>query len=314
MKQGLALCLSIALAAAPAVAASAAERAADPPLVVNGDVSLTTADFQAYLEKVPENLRTEFSASMERVSKTVESLWLQRMVARKARAEGLVDDPVVAERLRQAQEQVLFEAYLRKVEKELKYPDLLPRAREIYASDKERFTVPGRVHVQHILVDTKCRSRDEALKRAKEIRSEVLASKEDFTLIAHRVSDDPTRDKNGGDLGLVAPTLFEEPFRKAIAKLEKPGEVSEPVETRYGFHIVRFVKREPGRVKPFEEVKDEIVQAEKQKILDAARARVVEAVRADPGNRLHIDNLEAVVEKARREMAAAPASAETQTR
>ena len=272
---------------------------ADPPLVENGGLSLSTTDFEAYLQNVPDKLRPDFRSDVERVKKTVDGLWVQRMVAERARAGGLANDPIVAARLRQAQEAVLVDAYMRQVEKDMKYPDLLPRAREVYRAHPDDYKVVGKVHVQHILIDVKCRNREEALKRAREVRNDVVAGKEDFKAIAKRVSDDPSKEKNSGDLGPMQPSAFDEQFRNAIAKLTKPGEVSEPIETRFGFHIVKLVKREPDRVKPFEEVKEEIIAAEKQKLVDEVRTNAVIAARSDPKNHLHLENVEALADKAR---------------
>jgi len=288
-----------AILAAIAVSGSAwgAQPPADPPLVVNGDLALTANDFEAYLEKVPAKLRTDFRADLERVRKTVDGLWVQRMVAQRARAAGLAGDPLIAARLAQAQETVLVEAYMLQIEKDMKFPDLVPRAREVYKANPDNFKVPGRIHVQHILVDVKCRNRDEAVKRAKEIHAEVTSGKEDFTAYAKRFSDDPSKDKNGGDLGFMQQSVFDEQFRTAVAKMAKPGEVSEPIETRFGFHVVRLVKREPDRVKSFDEVKDEIIALEKQKLVDEARTQVVQQVRADPKTYLHLENVESLADK-----------------
>ena len=294
MTKGLA-----AVLAAIVISGSAwgAQPQADPPLVVNGDVALTANDFEAYLEKVPAKLRTDFRADLERVRKTVDGLWVQRMVAQRARAAGLANDPLVAARIAQAQETVLVEAYMLQIEKDMKFPDLVPRAREVYRATQDNFKVPGRIHVQHILVDVKCRNRDDAVKRAKEIHAEVTSGKEEFTAYAKRFSDDPSKEKNGGDLGLMQQSAFDEQFRTAVAKMAKPGEVSEPIETRFGFHIVRLVKREPDRVKSFDEVKDDLIALEKQKMVDEARTQVVLAVRADPKTYLHLENVESLATK-----------------
>ena len=150
-----------------------AEPAANAPLVVNGDVSLTRTDFEAYMDRVPEKLRADFRADAERVKKTVDGLWVQRMVAERARKSGLANDPIIASRMRQAQDAVLVEALMLQVEKDMKYPDLLPRAREIYQTRRADFKAEGRVHLEHILVDMKCRTHDAALKRAQEIRAEI---------------------------------------------------------------------------------------------------------------------------------------------
>jgi parvulin-like peptidyl-prolyl isomerase len=293
-------CLALFLACAVAVPVLSEERRGDAPLVVNGATSLTTTDFQAYLEKVPEQIRGDFAANVERVKKTVDGLWVQRRVAQRARADGLDKDPIIAARLQQAQEAVLVEAYLINLEKRMKYPDLLPRAREVYAAQKDKFKDPGRVHVQHILVDMKCRKRDEAVKRAEQLRTQILNGKEEFTAVARRESDDPAKDKNGGDLGLMAlKDIPNETFRKQVEQLAKPGDISAPFETNFGMHIVRLVKREPEKQRSFEEVKDEIIAAEKQKMLDDARTQVLLAVRNDPNNHLHLENVEALAQASR---------------
>lgn len=266
---------------------------ADPPLVVNGDVVLSTTDFEAYMERVPPNLRAEFRADAERVKKTVDGLWVQRMVAERARKAGLAADPIIASKLRQAQDAVLVEALMIQIEKDMKYPDMAARAREIYQARKDDFKIEGKVHVEHILVDMKCRTHDAALKRAQEIREEIVSGRQDFKKYAKQVSDDPSRDKNSGDLGPMLPKDFDEQFRKGIATL-KPGEVSQPFETRFGFHVVRLVKRDADRRKTFEEAREEIVANEKRKLLDEARAQVVAAVRGDPNNFLHLENVEAL--------------------
>jgi len=273
-----------------------AEPPACQPLVVNGDLSLCRIDFEAYVDRVPANLREEFRADADRVKKTVDGLWVQRVVGERARKSGLAQDPIVASKLRQAQDAVLVDAYMQQVEKDMKYPDLLPRAREIYQTRRNEFKTEGKVHVEHILVDMKCRTHDAALKRAREIREEIVSGRKQFKEYAKEVSDDPSRDKNSGDLGPMLPKDFDEQFRKAIAIL-KPGDVSEPFETRFGFHVVHLVKREPDRQRTFEEVRDEIIAAEKKKLLDEARAQVVAAVRTDPNNFLHLENVEALTNR-----------------
>jgi peptidyl-prolyl cis-trans isomerase C len=293
MKRGSALLAAVIAFAVPT--AIGAERQPDLPLVVNGDVSLTTVDFEAYLQKVPENVREDFRRSPQRVKPTVDGLWIQRMIGSKARAAGLADDPVIAARLRQAADQILADAYLQQEDKKLKIPDLSPRAQEIYKTRPEEFKVPEQVRVQHILVATSCRGHDEAVQRAKEIHARVAnADEAAFLAEVEKSSDDMSKEKNKGDLGMAAVTSFEAPFAQAVAKMKKPGEISAPVETKYGMHIIRFVSRQPERIKPFAEVKDALIAGERQKIIDAERTRQVNLVRDDPKTHLYLENVEAL--------------------
>jgi hypothetical protein len=292
MAQYLALVAAVAMIGM----AAGAERPANPPLVVNGDLSLTTADFEAYLEKVPEKLRPDFRANLERVNPTVDGLWVYRMMAKKAREAGLADDPLVAARAAQASDAVLAEAYMKQAEKKIVIPDLTARARELYAVKQAEFTLPEQVHVQHILVATNdCRNDEQALARAKEIRARLEgADAKAFLSEAQKSSDDPSRKTNKGDLGMVAVTTLEAPFVAAVSKLKTAGEISAPFETRYGYHIVRFVARQPARVQTFDEVKEPLIAAERQKLLEAARAKEVSAMRNDPGTHVYVENVEAL--------------------
>jgi len=297
-QQGSALLAAVIAFGSPA--AFSTERQPNPPLVVNGEVSLTTLDFDAYVQKVPEALRADFRSNPQRVKPTVDGLWIQRMLAHKARSSGLADDPILASRLRQAQDALLAEAYLQKADATLKIPDLTKRAEELYKVQLDEFKIPENVHVQHILVATNCRGRDEALQRAKEIHARVAkAGEEEFLAEAEKSSDDPSKNRNRGDLGFAPVNALDKSFVAAVAKMKARGEVSEPVESSFGFHIIRFVGRQPERVKPFAEVKDDLIAAERQKLIDKMRNDEMNLVRNDPKTHLYIENVEALTQRGR---------------
>src|SRR5258706_14433657 len=81
-KQCLAASIAFAIGAAGAAEAS---RPGDKPLVVNGDLSLTTLDFDAYMERVPPQLRDEFRAEDSKINPTVDALWVRRVLAARGR-------------------------------------------------------------------------------------------------------------------------------------------------------------------------------------------------------------------------------------
>jgi len=104
------------LAAGVSFAAVAADPSPDTVLVKRGDVTVTVADFNAAMSRVPEAERFEFRASMERLKKMVDGLYIARMLARDARAEGLDKDPQIHDRIALQEEQLLAAAYLEKFE------------------------------------------------------------------------------------------------------------------------------------------------------------------------------------------------------
>ncbi len=291
MRNGLtALAAALALGGGPAFADSAP--AADPPLVVNGDVRLSTSDFIAYTNIIPDDNRMEFLTSFDKISKTVDGLWVRRMLAEKARRAGLADDPEVLARIRQAADSILADRYMeREVVPKIVMPNLEKRALEIYKASPERFTVGETVSVQHILVGLRGRTREMAAERAREAYREATAGSKDFLAVAKLYSDDPDLERNGGSLGYRPPGSFTLTAWTQLEKM-KAGEVGEPLETERGFQIFRLVDRKPGKMRPFEEVKDKIIATEAQKIVNAKREEAIDAVRSDSNNAVHRENIE----------------------
>jgi parvulin-like peptidyl-prolyl isomerase len=97
---------------------------------------------------------------------------------------------------------------------------------------------------------------------------------------------------------MVPVSTLDPAFVAGVVKL-KPGEVSEPIETRFGYHIARLVAHQPVQPKTFDKVKDGIIAAERQKLVDAMRTREINAVRNDPANHLYQENLDAINRSAR---------------
>jgi peptidyl-prolyl cis-trans isomerase C len=289
MKHSSMRCLAALTAFAVSVAGAAeAVRPGDKPLVVNGDLALTTLDFDAYMERVPAARRDEFRAEFEKINPTIDGLWIRRVLAARAKAAGMDKDPIVAARIRQAQEDILAQVYLTDVANKTKFPNLDARAREVYKANLKEFTKPELISGLHILVTAKQRTHEEAKARAQQVYERARAG-EDFKKLADEMTDSaPTRDITDQPL-----SVFEKPLPDILAKL-KPNEVMAPVETRYGFHIIKLTGRVPARVMPFEEVKDDIIEVEKQKITDDARTAAAEAARADPNTTLYVENVRAL--------------------
>jgi parvulin-like peptidyl-prolyl isomerase len=96
-------------------------------------------------------------------------------------------------------------------------------------------------------------SEEEALAKAKEIRDKLVAGA-DFAQVAGAVSDDTGSAARGGELGFFGPGQMVAPFEQAAWAL-KPGEISQPVKSDFGFHIIQLLEQ---RIRPFEEVKEEV--------------------------------------------------------
>lgn len=108
------------------------------------------------------------------------------------------------------------------------------------------------VQVQHILVDTQAEAQD--------VYAQVSApgaTEQTFTNLAKEVSIDPSAAENGGSLGSATVSQYVEPFATAAVALQ-PGEISEPVQTEFGWHVIRMVDKQ---VQSFDEVKASLIDS-----------------------------------------------------
>lgn len=285
--------LALPLLAAVAGIALAAPLAPDTPLIEDNGIKVTALDFEAALTRVPEDKREEVRISMERIGTLLDGAYVARQIASRARAAGLDKDPVVQKRLEQAQDAVLTDVFFAELDRTAKFPDLEPRARELYLADIDKFKAENEIYVQHILVGLVGRTKEQALERAKQLRAELDTGKEDFLAMAKRVSDDPDKRRNGGDLGWFSVRTLEAPIVEAAAKMQK-GEVSQPVETTHGYHIVKFIDRRGGQTTPFEAVKRKIIAAERDRLLRERRDAVIKEIRDSKTVVVYRANMEAL--------------------
>jgi len=137
----------------------------------------------------------------------------------------------------------------------------------LYDADSNEFSTPEERRASHILVSFGA-DKAEALKKAQQLKSQ-LDAKADFAQLAREQSDDPGSKSEGGDLGWVRRGLMTPKFEDSLFSLTQ-GAVSEPVETEFGWHLIRLDEVKSAVTKPFE---DAGVQSE---LLTRYRKRDVE--------------------------------------
>ncbi len=144
-------------------------------------------------------------------------------------------------------------------------------AKKIHISDEEikayytdnlaKFEMPEQVRARHILVRVVLgageKDKAEALTKTKEIQKK-LNKGGDFAALAGEVSGCPSRSK-GGDLGYFTRKLMVKPFSDTAFAM-KVGDVSDIVETRFGYHLIKVIDKKPAGRRPFKEVKEDLQQ------------------------------------------------------
>ena len=157
--------------------------------------------------------------------------------------------------------------------------------RRRYEAARQRYLTPEARQASHILIEVSDeRDAAEARQLAEEMYQR-LADGESFAELAEQYSDDPGSAAQGGELGWIEPEDMVSAFEDALYALESSGEVSEPVETRFGWHLIRLEDIRPPEGMSFEEAREEILdeylERQREDLYLELSERMVDLVFAD---------------------------------
>jgi peptidyl-prolyl cis-trans isomerase C len=218
-------------------AAEPAERIA----TVNGK-ALSKSEFDLYVANVARQSGREVNE--EQKGQLLDQFISMHLAAEAAEKAGVPKDPKVGDQLALARKNVLVDASLQKhleanpvTDAELK-PEY----------DAQVAAMPREYHARHILVDDKA---------VADSITKDLKGGADFSKLAEQKSKDSS-SKSGGDLGWFTLDTMVKPFADAVTKLQ-PGQLTdEPVQSQFGWHVIKLEESRASAPPPFEEVKDRV--------------------------------------------------------
>jgi peptidyl-prolyl cis-trans isomerase C len=231
--------VGFALLAGPAFAqADKVVAKVDGIAITERDIQLASEDLGERLAQLPE----------ERKRDEVINYLVDLKLGAKAAADAkIADTPDFAARLAYYREKVLLDEYLTR---EGKKAVTAEAAKKLYDETTKAMAPEEEAHARHILVE------DEA--QAKTV-VERLKKGEDFAKVASELSKDPGSGKEGGDLGWFTKDRMVPEFAEAAFKLKK-GEVSQPVKSQFGWHVIRLEDKRTKPLPDFAAVKPQIDQ------------------------------------------------------
>lgn len=153
--------------------------------------------------------------------------------------------------------------------------------KEFYDSNPDYFKRPAQVHARHILftVEEGAGAEAEAAAKAKaEAALKRARAGEDFAELAKELSEGPSAPR-GGDLGFFSQDQMVEPFGEVAFSLE-PGQISDLVKTRFGYHIIKVEEKRPAGVVSLDEARPRIEQVLAQQQVAGELEKMVEGLRA----------------------------------
>jgi len=235
---------------------------------IDGD-PITEQDLDIAYDEFQDQL-SRFSLDQRR-NVTIDLLIHIRLLAKAAVAAGVDKEPAIVEKLRLARERALYNEYLNRLfDKEVTEA----AAHKLFDEQQATAAKTLQYHVRHILVPTEA--------EAKDVIAQLNAGG-DFAKIAADKSIDTGSAANGGDLGFISKGDTVQPFETAAFALEPGKYTKTPVESQFGFHVIKLEETRDAPPRTFEDaagdLQDELAQNAFQKAIDdlSAKSKIVRA-------------------------------------
>ena len=212
---------------------------------VNGR-SITEADLRLAEAEIGNDLGSMPADQRRRV--LVEYLIGNHLFAEAAETEKLGSGAAFDERMKYWQRRALRDAYF---DRSVKGSVTEAEARRLYDAQLAAAKPQEEARARHILVETEAKAKD---------IFEKIAHGEDFARMAKEFSNDTGSKEEGGDLGYFSRGQMVPQFEEAAFKL-KPGEMSQPVQSQFGWHIIKLEDKRQRGAPPFDSIKERIINS-----------------------------------------------------
>ncbi|WP_306598139.1 peptidylprolyl isomerase [Geothrix sp. 21YS21S-2] len=250
-------------APAPQAPAAPAPAKEDKVLATLGTTVVRESDFELFLSvSLPEQQRAQVMMMAGAREQYLKRFLDYKILAAKARKEGIAKAPDFAKKMQLMEMQVLIQSLFDRDGASLKEKSAIKDedVKAFFDKHPEKFMTPESFNARHILVSTraqgaeKARTDDEAKARIKEIQDALKAGKS-FEELAKTYSDDPGSKDKGGLYDNMPFGRFVPEFDKAVRD-QKVGEVGEPVKSMHGYHLIKVDKITPAAPQTFETAKE----------------------------------------------------------
>ena len=239
-----------------------------------GGVKLSEKYVKTYVDNLNEYLKARYNTP-ERKEELMSKIAEGELVAMKAIKDGVLDDPILLSQVKNTIARFYSGTRMKlKIEESVKVTE--DEMKKYYEEKKETFNTPEKVKASHILIKiTDSRDKEAAKKLAEKVAAEAEKGAKDtgsFAKLVEKYSEDEGSKKRGGDLGYFERTeeggKMVKEFSDGAFALQNVGDISKPVESEFGFHIIKLTGKKDKVEKTFDDVKMNIentLKTEKRK-------------------------------------------------
>ena len=226
-----------------------------------GAAEIKTSEMKRLLDAQPEEVRRQIGGVQE-LDRLVRNELIRQTLLAEAKSKGWDKKPDAILLMERARDGALLQYYMTEIARP---PAGFPSEEDVkraYEANKAAFTIPAQYQLAQIFISSPDnvdkQTATAAQKKAADVAVKAQAKNADFVKLAADNSDHKDTASKGGELGWLPETQLLPEIRSAVIKMEK-GEVTSPIRSTTGWHIVKLLDRKPSQFRPVSEVRDAIV-------------------------------------------------------
>jgi len=247
-----------------------------------GAVELTASELKPILDAQPPEAKRQLAADPKQLDRLVESELVRKAVLAEAKQKGWDKRPELQLMMERAREQVIVGSYVSNVAKPADGYPSEEEVKQFYEANKAQLQAPAQYQIAQIFLPapagTDKAKADEAEKKIKELGAKLAKAPADFAKLAKESSAHKESAEKGGEIGWVSEDQMVPEIRNVAIKLNK-GDVSPPVKSAAGWHLIRLLDKKPPSLRPMAEVRASLVSAMRQRKVQEGERVYLEALR-----------------------------------
>lgn len=232
-----------------------------------GQASVTQAEVAALVKSLSPDNRARLLADPGQLEQIVRGRLADKAILAEAQAKGWDKQAQVKAMLEQMQREAIVRGYLASVSAPAADYPSDAEIQTAYDQNPNMFTAPRALHLAQIYLaippNADAATLDRVRKQAMDLARQARVAGADFAALARANSQDQAMAANGGDMGYLPDVSLVPEVRQAADQL-KPGEVSSPIQTAQGFHVIKLIDLRAAGRRPLAEVKEQIRAALRQ--------------------------------------------------
>lgn len=273
-------------------------------LIQDANLSITKQEALVILEDMTPSQRKRMLSNQDKFQGLLIDFLIVKKKATEAKKLKIDQTKLVQWKVKKSKNRILASQLITQYRQKITIPDNINLlAKEYYDTHPEEYQRKEQVKVAHILLSTRkvtgTNAKTDKHKKLQEIIKQIKADEITFEEAAKKHSDDTSSAKSGGIINYFTRGKMVKPFEEAAFNLAKKNDLSEVIESQFGYHVIKLIDHLEKSTKPYSEVKEQLIRTEKTKYIKSKVQAYSDTFRVNKDTVIYLKAIQDLVSNAK---------------